>query len=192
MTTVPPEQPRPPTTVVSLTARQLRERLGEALSLYVTAMGYSPGTAQQRAPMWVEHMNRAGWRCVAAFGSDGAMLGLGYGYLGAPRQWWHEQVRKGLSTVLPPEQVSTWLTDYFELTELHVRPDAQGHGLGEQVLRGLLAEPVAATRVLLSTPEGPSRAWRLYRRIGFRELLRDYRFAGDPRLFAVLGRELPL
>lgn len=182
----------PAATLVPLSAQQLRERLTEALTVYVTAMGYPPGTAQQRAPMWAEHMNRSGWRCVAALGQDGAILGIGYGYLGAPRQWWHEQVHKGLATTLPPEDVSAWLSGYFELTELHVRPDAQGRGLGEQVLRGLLAEPMPSGRVLLSTPEGPSRAWRLYRRMGFRELLRDYRFAGDPRLFAVLGRELPL
>jgi len=182
----------PPITLAPLTTHQLRERLPEALSIYVAAMNYPQGTAQQRAPMWTEHMNRAGWRCVAALDQRGEMVGIGYGYLGEPRQWWHEQVHKGLSTVLDPLTVTMWLTGYFELTELHIRPDAQGRGLGELLLRALLAEPVPAPRVLLSTPEGPSRAWRLYRRVGFRELLRDYRFAGDPRLFAVLGRELPM
>jgi ribosomal protein S18 acetylase RimI-like enzyme len=83
------------------------------------------------------------------------------------------------------------MSDYFELTELHVRPDAQGHGLGEAVLRRLLGG-VPAGRVLLSTPEGPSRAWRLYRRVGFLDVLRHYQFTGDPRPFAVLGRQLPL
>lgn len=176
---------------VTLTPHQFSARLREALDLYVTAMAYPPGTAQQRAPMWIDHMNRPGWRSIVALGEDDRMLGLAYGYLGAPRQWWHEQVRKGLATVLPPDAVRHWMSDYFELTELHVRPDAQGRGLGETLLRGLLGEPVPAARVLLSTPEGPSRAWRLYLRVGFCELLRDYRFAGDPRKFAVLGRELP-
>ena len=50
--------------------------------------------------------------------------------------------------------------------------------------------------MLLSTPEHgaapPGRAWRLYRRLGFRDVLRDHRFTGDSRPFAVLGRELPL
>jgi hypothetical protein len=46
--------------------------------------------------------------------------------------------------------------------------------------------------VLLSTPDTPSRARRLYERVGFVDLLRGYRFAGDPREFAVLGRSLPL
>jgi len=182
----------PAARLVALTPYQLGTRLREALDLYVTAMGYPQGTAQQRAPMWVDHMSRPGWRCIAALDQDDRMLGIAYGYRGAPKQWWHEQVHRGLATVLAPDALLHWLSDYFELTELHVRPDAQGRGLGESLLRALLAEPLPAARVLLSTPEGPSRAWRLYLRVGFHELLRDYRFAGDPRKFAVLGRELPL
>ena len=85
--------------------------------------------------------------------------------------------------------------DYFELTELHVRPDAQGGGLGEGLLRALLAGTDRG-HVLLSTPEHgprpPGRAWRLYRRLGFRDVLRDHLFTGDARPFAVLGRDLPL
>ena len=46
--------------------------------------------------------------------------------------------------------------------------------------------------MLLSTPEGENRAWRLYRRLGFTDVLRNYRFTGDPRPFGVLGRDLPL
>jgi ribosomal protein S18 acetylase RimI-like enzyme len=48
---------------------------------------------------------------------------------------------------------------------------------------------------LLSTPEADergSRAWRLYRRFGFVDVLRDFHFPGDERAFAVLGKELPL
>jgi hypothetical protein len=51
---------------------------------------------------------------------------------------------------------------------------------------------VRSSKVLLSTPEGPSRAWRLYYRMGFTDVLRHYRFTGDPRPFGVLGRVLPL
>ena len=87
------------------------------------------------------------------------------------------------------------MTDYFELTELHVRPDVQGVGLGEGLLRAS-ARRVTETRVLLSTPEygtkAPGRAWRLYRRTGFEDVLREHRFTGDSRPFAVLGAVLPL
>jgi ribosomal protein S18 acetylase RimI-like enzyme len=48
---------------------------------------------------------------------------------------------------------------------------------------------------LLSTPEADeqrSRAWRLYRRFGFVDVLRNFHFPGDDRPFAILGRALPL
>ncbi|MGH3929310.1 MAG: GNAT family N-acetyltransferase [Pseudonocardiaceae bacterium] len=180
---------REPAQVVELTATQLRPRIDEALRIYVTAMRYPPATVRQRAPMWLEHMLRKGWRCVGAFDGD-VLVGIAYGYRGAKGQWWHDEVHRGLK-IADPAAAQLLLADYFELTELHVHPDAQGKGVGEALLTELLSR-VDAPRVLLSTPEGPTRAWRLYRRIGFTDLLRYYRFAGDSRPFAVLGRTLPL
>lgn len=177
--------------IVELSAEQLRARLTEALRIYVDAMGYPPATAQQRAPMWSAHMLRPGWRCVGALSADDELSGIGYGYLGMPGQWWHEQVRRGMLTTHPPADIEAWMNDYFELTELHVHPNSQAAGLGESILRRLL-EGAEGSKVLLSTPEGPTRAWKLYRRVGFADVLRNYRFTGDPRPFAVLGSGLPL
>jgi ribosomal protein S18 acetylase RimI-like enzyme len=172
-----------------------RARLPEALSIYVEAMNYPRGTAEQRAPMWLTHALREGWRAVGALDGEDRLVGLAYGYRGMPGQWWHEQVRRGLAQTADgttgAEAAEGWLEDYFELTEIHVRPVSQGRGLGENLLRGLL-DGVTERHVLLSTPEGTSRAWKLYRRMGFGDVLRHYRFAGDPRPFAILGRRLPL
>ena len=91
-------------------------------------------------------------------------------------------------------RIAELMTSYFELTELHIHPRAQGRGLGEALTRRLLADRVEA-HVLLSTPEingEANRAWRLYRRLGFTDVIRGYHFAGDPRAFAILGRALPL
>jgi len=198
--------------IVDLSPDDLRTRMGDALGIYVAAMGYPPGTAAHRAPMWAEHMLRSGWQAAAAVGVDpsGAavgddpsgtgpacapLLGIAYGYRGARRQWWCEEVRSGLLASARSATAADALLDgYFELTELHVLPTAQGLGLGEQLLRRLLAER-SERSVLLSTPEVPqerNRAWQLYRRLGFTDVLRHFRFAGDGRPFAVLGRDLPL
>lgn len=183
------------THLVDLSVDDLRKRLPEALSVYVSAMGYPRGTADQRAAMWQEHSRRDGWSGVAALDTEHRMVGIGYGYRGAPGQWWQQQVVSGLRRAGAPEPAITALTDsYFELTELHIHPRAQGRGLGEALARRLLL-PRRERAVLLSTPEisgDPNRAWRLYRRLGFADVLRDYRFAGDPRPFAILGRSLPL
>ena len=181
-----PARPR----LVELDGRDLADRLGEALQIYVTAMGYPPSTARQRRSLWLDHVRRPGWRAVGWLDPAGPLLGIAYGYSGGPGQWWHEEVRRGLRG-----RDRAWTDDYFELTELHVRPDAQGGGLGEGLLRALLSGTGHA-RVLLSTPEhgprAPGRAWRLYRRLGFEDVLRDHLFTGDLRPFAVLGRSLPL
>ncbi|MCU1650147.1 MAG: hypothetical protein QOI50_1426 [Pseudonocardiales bacterium] len=179
--------------VVRLTPLGLTDRLSDALGVYVAAMGYPRSAIRQRAPLWREHTHRPGWRAVGALDERNALLGLGYGYIGARGQWWHEEVRRGLLSTDP--RGLHWLNNYFELTELHVLPRAQGGGLGEHLLRALL-EGCDRGSVLLSTPEldpaAPARAWRLYRRLGFVDVLRQHRFVGDPRPFAVLGRSLPL
>ena len=125
-----PARPR----LVELDARDLADRLAEALHVYVAAMGYPPGTARQRRSLWLDHVRRPGWRAVGWLDPAGPLLGIAYGYTGGPGQWWYEEVRRG---VRPRDTAMT--DDYFELTELHVRPDAQGGGLGEGLLRALLA-----------------------------------------------------
>ncbi|WP_343710279.1 GNAT family N-acetyltransferase [Mycobacterium sp.] len=195
--------------LVDLAPHDMRRRLGDALGVYVDAMSYTPGTENQRAAMWLEHTQRRGWQAVAAVESDSQggvvppaadlsaapMLGVAYGYCGAPDQWWQQQVVLGLQRggYLGPE-ITRLMASYFELTELHIHPRAQGRGLGEALARRLLAGRDEAN-VLLSTPEitgEANRAWRLYRRLGFIDIIRGYHFAGDPRAFAILGRRLPL
>lgn len=206
------------TFLLDMSPREMADHLGAALRVYVTAMGYPPGTESQRAAMWLDHTRRTGWRAVAAFqdnkdneaghvgeirqpeaapsGLNGAeLLGVAYGYCGAPDQWWQQQVVLGLQRRgLPHPDIARLMASYFELTELHVAPRAQGSGLGEALARRLLAGRPEAN-VLLSTPETNgegNRAWRLYRRLGFTDVIRGHHFAGDPRPFAILGRPLPL
>jgi ribosomal protein S18 acetylase RimI-like enzyme len=177
-------------TLVHWTGDDVVKRLDEALTVYAEAMGYSPDLAAARRGFLYAHTHRLGFRAVASLSEHDRVLGFGYGYTSARGQWWHEQVRAALS----PEACANWLTSTFEVVELHVRPDAQGRGLGERQLIALL-EGTPERNVVLSTPEAPwedSRAWRLYRRLGFVDLLRQFHFPGDDRPFAVLGRHLPL
>jgi ribosomal protein S18 acetylase RimI-like enzyme len=209
--------------LIDLPPNEMQRRLGDALGVYVDAMRYPRGTENQRAAMWLEHIRRRGWQAVAAVEipeavepveagavakgptnrdapsavelSNAPLLGVAYGYPGAPGQWWQQQVVLGLQRGgLPPQEIARLMTSYFELTELHIHPRAQGRGLGEALTRRLLAGR-SEQNVLLSTPETNgehNRAWRLYRRLGFIDIIRRYHFAGDPRAFAILGRALPL
>ncbi|MDT5223760.1 MAG: hypothetical protein QOG19_1167 [Mycobacterium sp.] len=198
------------TFLVDFPAKDMERRIGDALSVYVDAMRYPKGTENQRAAMWLEHTRRPGWQAVAALElradpaagtpsadevSSAPLVGIAYGYPGAPGQWWQQQVVLGLQrSGFPAHAIDRLMTSYFELTELHIQPRVQGRGLGEALARRLLAGR-GEGNVLLSTPETngeANRAWRLYRRLGFSDVLRSYYFAGDPRAFAILGRALPL
>ncbi|HLV57948.1 MAG TPA: GNAT family N-acetyltransferase [Natronosporangium sp.] len=176
--------------LVPWTPEDLGRRLDDVIAVYGDAMGYRPEVLATRRGYIATHLRRPGFRAVATLASDGALIGFGYGYHSEPGQWWHDQV----SAALDPAARKTWLSDCFEVVELHVRTAAHGHGLGSRQLRALL-RMAEGTTTLLSTPEGEeerSRAWRLYRRFGFVDVLRHLHFPGDSRAFAVLGRTLPL
>ncbi len=176
--------------LVPWTPDDLARRLDDVVTVYGEAMGYHSALLDARRGYIASHVRRPGFRAVATLTSAGELVGFGYGYLGAPGQWWHDQVRQALDE---PSR-KNWLTDSFEVVELHVRPQAQGQGIGDSQLRALLTLATGHT-VLLSTPEADettSRAWRLYRRFEFVDILRDFYFPGDERAFAVLGRDLPL
>lgn len=197
------------TLLIDLSPHDMQRRLGDALAIYVDAMRYPRGTEDHRASMWVEHSRRKGWKAVAAVDMpddrigqpwpdvllDAPMIGVAYGYCGAPDQWWQQQVVQGMRKAgLAHSEIGSLVNNYFELTELHIHPRAQGRGLGEALARRLLSNR-DETYVLLSTPEirdEDNRAWRLYRRLGFTDIVRGHYFAGDPRAFAILGRKLPL
>src|SRR5690349_24758509 len=154
----------------------MQHRLGDALAVYVNAMRYPRGTEEQRASMWLEHTRRHGWKAVAAVEvpeqSDAGrsqaalvsapLLGIAYGYCGAPDQWWQQQVVQGLHRVgADRTRIAELMTSYFELTELHIAPDTQGRGLGVALARRLLANRGHAL-VRVSTSGNPvmaDRAW---------------------------------
>jgi ribosomal protein S18 acetylase RimI-like enzyme len=171
--------------IVDVPRSELPGRLADAMAIYVAAMRYSPTSGAQRGTHMLRHANFDSFRCRAALDPDGRMLAFGYGYTSLPGQWWHDLVLRAIAGT--SEQ---WLGSAFELSELHVAPAAQGAGLGERVLRSL-ADGLPHRTMVLSTPEGENRAWRLYRRLGFRDLARNHLFPGDNRPFGVLGAQLP-
>lgn len=179
------ELPATAVIIVDLPPERVRDRLHEAMQIYVEAMGYAAGSGSQRGVHLLKHTRHADFRCRAALDPRGAMLGFGYGYTSLPGQWWHDLVQRAVK-----QDADFWLGNAFELSELHVSPTAQGRGIGERVLRSL-ADGLPHRTMLLSTPEGENRAWRLYRRLGFTDLARNHLFPGDHRPFGVLGAALP-
>jgi ribosomal protein S18 acetylase RimI-like enzyme len=122
------------------------------------------------------------------------IAGFTYGFHGAHGQWWHDMVAGALAVVTTPSgttAATAWLADSFEIAELHVRPAYQGAGIGRSLLLRLLSGRPEQT-ALLSTQDAESKARRLYRGVGFTDLLTGFRFSGGEPPYAVMGATLPL
>lgn len=142
-----------------------------------------------------EPSGRLEWiRCVAHMSPETPVgVGIVFGFNGSTTQYWNRALRRGLEEQEVPEEIAApILADYFEVAEMHVDPMFQGGGLGEYLMCKLLFT-VPNRYVLLSTPEVPdedNRAFRLYRRLGFEDLLRGLRYEVDHRPFAILMLDL--
>jgi GNAT superfamily N-acetyltransferase len=171
--------------LVDLDRTEFAARADEVLDVYAEAMEVRREAAHTRRSILATHLERDGLAAVGAVDDDGTLVGVAYGYRGAPGQWWHDQVRAALDE----DTARRWLDGSFEVCEFHVRPAFQGTGLGRALLSQLLARTDARTAVL-TTPDLDTRARRFYATAGWVDLVRDLRFPGDPRTFAVLA--LPL
>ena len=138
------------------------------------------------------HAANPGFLALAVTDDD-RTVGFGYGFHGTPGQWWHDTVRRALDGPRGNAAAASWLDDSFEIAELHVAPDYQGRGIGSDVLSRLATGRPERT-AMLSTPDTESPARRLYRGVGFTDLLTGFHFypGGGEAAFAVMGAELPL
>lgn len=157
-------------------------------------MNYDKAIRSTRIEVWRRNSLNPGFKAVAAL-IDDQVVGVAYGFNGNPHHWWQHQLRRGLRQQGgPTKEELCMIHDYFEVAEVHVQPGFQGHGIGRKMVNELL-RGTPASFAILSTPEieeEANNAFGLYRKLGFTDLLRHFRFDGDQREFAVLVVPLPL
>ena len=150
-----------------------------------------PTCWQARRGYIAAHVRRRGFRAVASLDRRGRACSASATATSAPGQWWHDQVRGALR-----RDARQALADRLLRGGRAARPPARaGARPGRRASCAPCSAWPSAKTTLLSTPEADeqtSRAWRLYRRFGFVDVLRHFPFPGDERPFAVLGRDLPL
>jgi GNAT superfamily N-acetyltransferase len=187
-----------PVEIESWTPDQMAARLPDVMTVYRRAFldlhERDPARAEaERTAHARTHVHRPGLRVVAALAPDrdlpvdrAPLVGVAYGQPGARGQWWHDTV----VAAVPPDLAQQWLSDVFEIVELHVLPEYQGRGLGRRLLRELLDGCGRRTAALsaLELPDSPAR--HLYSGEGFFPLLNNFHFAGGDTAYAVLVKPL--
>jgi ribosomal protein S18 acetylase RimI-like enzyme len=176
---------------------EFRAMIRQLVGVYAAAMNPPDRTLAGREAIMERHVASPEFRGLTAH-VDGQLAAFTYGFHGENGQWWHDMVAAALATrvraAASAQDLATpreWLDDSFEVAELHVRPDWQGHGIGRSLLLSLTGGRPERTAVL-STADAPTRARRLYRGVGFADLLTDFRFSGSEPPYAVMGATLPL
>jgi ribosomal protein S18 acetylase RimI-like enzyme len=121
----------------------------------------------------------------------GELVGFAYGFHGGDGQWWHDLVSHTTASILGTRAADDWFGDSLEIAEVHVLPNYQGRGTGlAMMLRLTAGRPERAA--VLSTMDANTRARRLYRGLGFTDLLTGFTFPGTGLPYAIMGAPLPL
>ncbi|MET9095766.1 GNAT family N-acetyltransferase [Streptomyces cyaneofuscatus] len=165
----------------------LATRVDEALHVQAAAFGLSQDEIDVRRHIVLRHLDHPEARALGALTPDGRLVGFVYGLPNDRAHWW--------STVVEPYLRATgsdgWLDDSFVITELHVHPDHQQHGIGRTLITGI-TDAVPHPRSILSAIDRDSPARALYRALGYRDLARQVVFPSAPLPYAVMGAPLPL
>lgn len=188
------EGPDPAQAVVRpLSIERFLSKVEEYVAIYMAAMRYDSRLRASRIAAWEHDSTLDGFHAFEAVDPryPDVPLGVCYGHNADWNSWWHREIARGVRTRHPAGIDASWLMhNYFEVSEIHVRDEAQSAGIGRKLLRTLIGSTDRPC-VVLSTPEVPheaNRAFSLYRspEFGFRDLLRHFYFYGDNRPFAVL------
>jgi GNAT superfamily N-acetyltransferase len=173
------------TTVEAVDADTFADAIVVAAQIYGEAMQRPPELVVQRREIMAAHVRRAGFVGVLARDAGGCVVGFGYGYHGRPGDWWHDVVARAVGR----RDAREWLSDSFELAELHVHPSHHGQGIGRRVLETVVSQATGTT-IVLSTHDRESPARLLYRSVGFTDLLTGFVFPGSSEVYVVMGKRL--
>ncbi len=179
-------------TIAELGPSDFLASIDEFVAIYGAAMGAPPDELPSRRAIMQRHAVNPGFRALAVTAAaTGQVVAFSYAFRGLPGQWWHGVVQAGITKQRGVAAARDWLEDVLEIAEVHVQPDYQARGIGRRMVLSLAADRSERTAVL-STRDAPTPARRLYRSLGFTDLLTDFVFPGGGPPYAVMGAVLPL
>jgi ribosomal protein S18 acetylase RimI-like enzyme len=166
--------------------------IDDFLAIYAAAMGVDAAELPSRRAIMERHSGSPEFRALAVTaGPSGRVVAFSYGFRGLPGQWWHDVVRAGIAAAAGLPTAGGWLDYVLEIAEVHVHPEYQARRIGRRMMLTLTAGRPERTAVL-STRDALTPARRLYRSLGFGDLLTGFFFPGGGPPYAVMGATLPL
>lgn len=165
----------------------LAARVDDALAVQALAFGLTQDEVRVRHHIVLRHLVSPGARALGATTRAGRLVGFVYGMPNDRTSWWSSVVEPYLRSA----GHDAWLDDSFVVTELHVHPDFQKHGIGRELLT-TITDGAGEPRSILSAIDADSPARALYRALGYRDLARRVIFPSASRPYAVMGAYLPL
>src|ERR1700759_2294022 len=124
----------PATTLTELGAARFVAAVDKMLAVYTLAMNPAPSQLAGRRSIMARHATNPGFRALAVLDENGEPVAFSYGFHGEPGQWWHDMVHYAIAARTGADEATRWLSDSFEVAELHVSPAYQGQGLGRSLL----------------------------------------------------------
>ena len=194
--------------LAELDGNQFLSNLEACAQVYAAAMNPPEDQLPGRHTIMERHTGYAAFRAIVAIArpegraaaggnpadselTTGDLVGFAYGFHGGSGQWWHDLVSRTTATILGSRAADDWFGDSLEIAEVHVLPSYQGRGTGlAMMLRLTAGRPERAA--VLSTMDANTRARRLYRGLGFTDLLTSFTFPGTELPYAIMGAPLPL
>jgi ribosomal protein S18 acetylase RimI-like enzyme len=182
----------PASVLCELGPQEFLGHLEGLLTIYASAMDADAASLPSRRELMRRHASYPDFRAwIAREHRTDDVVGFAYGFHGQTGQWWYDVVWAELARRAGMRDAAGWLANCMEIAEVHVRPQDQRLGIGTGLmlaLTGARSEPTA----VLSTPDRDSTARRLYRRMGFADLVTGFSFPGGSPHYAVMGAGLPL
>jgi ribosomal protein S18 acetylase RimI-like enzyme len=179
-------------TLTELGPSEFLGQLDVMLHIYANAMDADLAMLPGRRELMRRHSGYPSFLALHARAEPaGPVVGFAYGFHGEGGQWWYDAVSSALVKATGRRRARRWMADCLEVAEVHVDKSHQHCGVGTAMLTRLTSGRPELTAVL-STPDRDTTARRLYRRMGFSDLLTGFRFPGGSPPYAVMGATLPL
>jgi ribosomal protein S18 acetylase RimI-like enzyme len=178
--------------IVELSPPDFLAHIQKFVAIYAAAMGAEPDELPSREAIMERHAGNPAFRALAVYmGAPSRIVAFTYCFHGQHGQWWHDVVHAGITARVGLATAHGWLDDVVEIAEVHVHPEYQARGIGRRMVLSLASGRNERTAVL-STRDGETPARRLYRSLGFADLLTGFLFPGGGPAYAVMGATLPL